>query len=244
MNLFISYRRDDTQEVARSMKTFLDQIPRIDDVFLDFDEIGIGEDFEESIRAALADSSHCLVLIGDDWAGARDGAKARIFDPEDFVRREAALALASEAKLIPVLVDDVEMPKASDLPSELKRLPKINAFSLRTSHFNDDMDDLLDAVFGEKAQSGSRWKQPELTVTSALAKFFGGLTSAAALILVVAVVSDLLGRASGTCGSLTCRVQQVFDVPYRDSVNLLVGGAAIILALGALLPFALRLLKR
>lgn len=245
MRLFISYRRADTQVTARAMKTFLDQIPRIDEVFLDFDEIGIGSDFEQAIQTALAKSSHCLILIGPGWKGAGADGAARIFDPEDFVRREAALALDSEAKVIPILVDGALMPKAADLPEELKRLPKINAFQLRTSHFNEDMDDLLDVVFGRKARAGSRWRRAPLTAGGIAARIAGGLALAFGLIVAVGIVSDLLARGSGGCGSLACRMRDLFGFERQeDALGPLYGLIAAVLAAGAALPFLPRWLGR
>jgi hypothetical protein len=247
MKLFISYRRADTQTLARSMKTFLDQIPKIDEVFLDFDEIAVGEDFERAIQSSLARSSHCLVLIGPDYLGAATGPEghARIFDPQDFVRREAALALDSEAGLIPVLVDGAPMPGADDLPDELKRLPRINAFQLRTSHFNEDMDDLLDVVFGKKKGRGSRWKRPKLTPAGVLARAGLGLVAGAGSLIAAGVVSDVMAQSGGGCGSLACRMQQVFGFARQeDALGAVMLFAAVILALGAFLPFLPRILRK
>lgn len=243
MRIFLSYRRADTQEVARSMKTFLDQIPRIDEVFLDFDHIAVGEDFERRIQTALSRSSHCLVLIGRDWAGSGGANGPRIFDPEDFVRREATLALESDTHLIPVLVDGAEMPKPAELPEGLKRLSRINAFSLRTSHFQADMDSLLDAVFG-KTHRGSRWRRAPMTGRGIAARLVGGLALAGAILVAGAIVSDVIGQATGTCGALTCRVQQVMGGGFGQARNIVVGGIALVLGLGAALPFLVRALRR
>ena len=243
MRIFLSYRRADTQEVARSIKTFLDQIPRIDEVFLDFDQIPVGEDFERRIQSALSRSSHCLVLIGRDWAGSGGANGPRIFDPEDFVRREAALALDSDTQLIPVLVDGADMPKPADLPDGLKRLARINAFSLRTSHFQADMDSLLDAVFG-KAHRGSRWRRAPLTPVGVVARLAAGFTVAGALVVAGAIVSDVLGQATGTCGALTCRVQQIIGGGFAQARNIVVGVVVLALGLGAAMPFLVRALRR
>ncbi|NBC21211.1 MAG: TIR domain-containing protein [Alphaproteobacteria bacterium] len=248
MRLFISYRRADTQTVARSMKTFLDQIPRIDEVFLDFDEIGIGEDFEAAIRSSLAKSSHCLVLIGKDYLGASTGPQGdtRIFDPQDFVRREAVLALESDARVIPVLVDGAPMPSADGLPEELKHLPKLNAFQLRTSHFNADMDDLLDVVFGQKKGRGSRWRRPKLTFAGALLRASLGFVAGLGLLIALGILSDIMARAGGGgCGSLACRMQQVFGFEHQeDALGAVMLFAAMVLGLGAFLPFLPRILRK
>ncbi len=247
MRLFISYRRADTQTVARSMKTFLDQIPRVDEVFLDFDEIGVGEDFEQAIQTSLAKSSHCLVLIGTDYLGASTGPEgtARIFDPQDFVRREAALALNSDARVIPVLVDGAPMPSADSLPEELKHLPKLNAFQLRTSHFNEDMDDLLDVVFGQKKGRGSRWRRAKLTFAGALMRASLGVVAGIGVLIAMGILSDMMARSGGGCGSLACRMQQVFGFERQeDALGAVMLFAAIVLGLGAFAPFLPRFLRK
>jgi len=244
MRLFISYRRADTQTLARSMKTFLDQIPRIDQVFLDFDEIGVGEDFEAEIQAALARSSHCLVLIGPDYLGTHtaQGEAARILQPGDFVRREAASALSSTARVIPVLIDGTDMPDDSDLPDDLKRLPRLNAFQLRTSHFEDDMDDLLDVVFARKSRRGSRWKRPRLGVLGGLGRAAVGLGIAGALVFAAALVNSIFQPFG--CSSLDCTVSQGLSLDYQSSVAVMISAILAILAIGAVTPFLPRLLDR
>ena len=73
------------------------------------------------------------------------------------VRREVRLALAGQVRLVPLLLDDTRMPRATELPPDLKALSSVNAFSLRTAHFDEDMDALLDALLGNKQGRGSRW---------------------------------------------------------------------------------------
>ena len=63
------------------------------------------------------------------------------------------------AEMVPILLDEAIMPAPNDLPEDLRKLSKINAFALRTSHFDEDMDDLLDALIGNKKGRGSRWRR-------------------------------------------------------------------------------------
>lgn len=246
MKLFISYRRADAQLTARAMKTLLDDIPAVPDVFLDFDEIAIGSDFEKAINAALAKCDACLILIGEKYLdGGQTGETPRIMQTGDFVRREAALALASGKKVVPVLIDGAPMPSADDLPEELKTLPRLNAFQLRTSHFNGDMDDLLDVLFGKKKGKGGRWRRPRLTVVGALMRLVLGAGLAAALVVALAVASDLHGQATQTCGSLACRMRDLLGLERQsDAVGAVLAAVAGIIALGALVPFLWRWTRR
>ena len=99
MNVFISYRRNDTQDLAGRIADRIRAVPQVDHVFIDVDGIEPGADFASKIRRALADSAVCILLIGSNWRGVREqGGTARIFEDRDFVRLEASGALASELK--------------------------------------------------------------------------------------------------------------------------------------------------
>lgn len=151
MNVFISYRRNDTQDLAGRIADRIRAVPQVDHVFIDVDGIEPGADFASKIRTALADSAVCILLIGPRWRGARaDGGTPRIFEAQDFVRQEAAVALASERKVLPVLANSASMPQAEELPEDLQRLPSINALSIRHTYFDHDIEYLIDVLLSRK----------------------------------------------------------------------------------------------
>jgi TIR domain len=243
MKVFLSYRRADSQATAGRMAQFLDAIPAVDEVFLDVDGIAPGENFERKIQDTLAQVSHAFVLIGPQWAGpVGAGGKTRLFDDEDMVRRELRLALGSQAKLVPILLDDTRMPRPADLPPELKALCSINAFSLRTAHFDEDMDDLLDALLGHKPGGrqgrGSRWRQAPLTPAGVAWRAAAGLAAGAALM----VGAGLVNRWADTgCYDLVCTLQAGLGIKDpADALGLLWVVGIAVLALGVAAPFALR----
>ncbi|MDO9072812.1 MAG: toll/interleukin-1 receptor domain-containing protein [Rubrivivax sp.] len=243
MKAFLSYRRADSQATAGRMAQFLDGIPAVDEVFLDVDGIAPGENFERKIQDTLAQVSHAFVLIGLQWAGpAGAGGKTRLFDDDDMVRREVRLALASRARLVPILLDDTRMPRPADLPPDLKALSSINAFSLRTAHFDEDMDDLLDALLGTKAGGrkgrGSRWRQAPLTLAGAAWRVAAGLAAGAVLM----VGAGLANRwADNGCPHLVCTLQSTFGITAEaDALGLLWMIGIAVLALSAAAPFVLR----
>lgn len=243
MKVFLSYRRADSQATAGRMAQFLDGIPAVDEVFLDVDGIAPGENFERKIQDTLTQVSHAFVLIGPQWAGpAGAGGKSRLFDDEDMVRREVRLALASRAKLVPILLDDTRMPRPADLPADLKALSSINAFSLRTAHFDEDMDDLLDALLGHKAGGkqgrGSRWRQAPLTLAGAAWRVAAGLAAGAALMIAAGLANRW---ADNGCYDLACTLQAAFGIAdAADALGLLWMLGIAVLAAGAATPFLLR----
>jgi len=151
MNVFIGYRRDDTQDLAGRIADRLRADPGIDNVFIDVDGIEPGVDFVAKIRVALAESDVCMLLIGRQWRGAGVvGQRPRIFEDRDFVRLEAASALAGTGKVVPVLANGAQMPEPEELPEDLRRLAQINAVSIRHAYFEHDIDYLIDVLLSRK----------------------------------------------------------------------------------------------
>ena len=120
MRVFLSYRRDDVGgHAGRLSDALVDRLGR-DQVFYDVTTIGAGRDFTMAIDQALASSDATLAVIGPGWlrAATADGSP-RLFEPDDFVRRELARALASGLPVVPVLVGGAALPAATELPDDL-----------------------------------------------------------------------------------------------------------------------------
>ncbi len=149
MNVFISYRRDDTKDFAGRLFDRLREESRIKKIFLDVDGIDKGADFKNKIDSAMGECDQALLLIGSGWC-----ADGRIKQDGDFVRLEADAALKSRAKVLPVLVNGAAMPKLADLPSDLAELPAINALSIRYDSFDRDSDYLVDVLLSRKKPQG------------------------------------------------------------------------------------------
>lgn len=144
--VFISYRRDDSAGYARALGDALAREFGAGRVFIDVDDIAAGSAFGEVIQQQLGRATLLLVLIGRRWLGEREGALPRLFDAEDFVRREVASGLARGAVVLPVLLDGAAMPQAQQLPPELQALAGRQALSLDNARYADDLQRLMDAV--------------------------------------------------------------------------------------------------
>ncbi|MGB3767043.1 MAG: formylglycine-generating enzyme family protein, partial [Phormidesmis sp.] len=81
-------------------------------------------------------------VMGKDWLTAKDAVGNRRLDnPADWVRLEVEAALERNVRVIPVLLDSVEMPLPSDLPESLQPLAYRNAARVRQDpDFIRDMD--------------------------------------------------------------------------------------------------------
>ena len=159
--IFISYRRSDCQSVANGLNDGLrNRLPDAQ-VFMDLDSIPPGADFEEHIREEIDQCDVVLVLIGDEWLTPEpDTGTRRIDQPNDFVRLEIMSSLRAEkVRVIPVLVEGARMPAATELPDDIARLARLNAYVLSDSHWARDITELTNFLRGSgpkaPAQTGT-----------------------------------------------------------------------------------------
>lgn len=144
--VFVSYRRDDSRGFAGRLTDDLIEMLGEDRVFRDI-EIPIGSDFTDVLHRAIAASDALLVVIGRGWASFSDtGFGARLFEPTDWVRTEIEAAFAQGKQVIPVLVDDAEMPAEDALPSSIARLMRVQAAVLSDRHWDTEVEDLADRL--------------------------------------------------------------------------------------------------
>ena len=145
--IFISYRRDDTEgHAGRLFEDLCDRFGK-DAVFMDVTGIEPGRDFRRAIEQQVASCGVLLAIIGKNWLTVADAkGKRRLDDPFDFVRLETAGALKRDIPVIPVLVHQAEMPRAEDLPEDLKDLAYRNGVELNHARWASDVQLLISAL--------------------------------------------------------------------------------------------------
>ncbi len=145
--IFISYRRDDTEgHAGRLFEDLRDRFGK-HAVFMDVAGIEPGRDFRRVIEQQVASCGVLLALIGKNWLTAADAnGKRRLDDAADFVRLETASALKRDIPVIPVLVHDAAMPRAEQLPDDLKDLAFRNGVELTHARWSSDVQLLIDAL--------------------------------------------------------------------------------------------------
>jgi hypothetical protein len=143
----ISYRRQDSLPVAGRLYDRLKSEFGRENVFMDFDSIPYGVDFRQHIRELLDNSKVLVALIGPDWFGRVKKRTRRIDDPSDFIRLEIAYAFERRIPVIPVLLGDTKMPKAEELPTDIKDLAFRNAITLDIGlDFHHHADRLVNGI--------------------------------------------------------------------------------------------------
>ncbi len=146
-DIFICYRRTESQHVAGRLFDHLERAFGEDRVFKDVDSIPVGSrDFEQEIKKELASAKIVLVVMGTDWLTCRDEAgRRRLDDSHDYVRVEIQWALDSKVWIVPLLVDKAEMPSRRDLPKKLARFALCQFQPMRADpDFRGDMVKLVD----------------------------------------------------------------------------------------------------
>ncbi len=143
--VFISYRRDDSKYQARDVYRALSAVLPHGHVFMDVDSIPPGANFKKILEGWVEQCDILLALIGPEWIGAIDTMTGlrRLDNPSDFVRIEIAKALARDIPVVPIVLDRAPMPRADELPENLKELVDRHAEFLEYRTFDTDVQRLI-----------------------------------------------------------------------------------------------------
>jgi len=114
---------------------------------MDVTAIQPGRDFRKAIDESIHRCSVVLAIVGQGWLESRDGSgHRRLEDENDFVRLEIASALQRDIAVVPVLVRGARMPRAEQLPDDLKELAFRNAVELTHARWKSDVQFLVQAL--------------------------------------------------------------------------------------------------
>jgi O-acetyl-ADP-ribose deacetylase (regulator of RNase III) len=141
--VFINYRIRDQVGYAALLDRVLTEEFGSETVFRDFRSVHPGDDFVSEIRGNLRSSVALLAIIGPGWARPA-GAEQQY----DWVHAELAEAFALGVRVIPVLVEDAELPREADLPPDIGPLSRCQAVRIRHSNVEADLDRVVATVAG------------------------------------------------------------------------------------------------
>jgi len=163
--IFVSYRRDDSEgEAGRLFDDLVREFSETS-VFMDVAAIEAGRDFRKAIDESVATCSVLLVIIGKEWNEAKnETGRRRLDDSFDLVRLQTASALKRGIPVIPVLVHGARMPRADQLPDDLKELAYRNGVELTRARWNSDLQSLIKTLRPHVEDSKSGPASPSRTV--------------------------------------------------------------------------------
>jgi hypothetical protein len=114
---------------------------------MDVDAIQPGRDFRKAIDESVHSCSVLLAMLGQNWLGCTSATgQRRLDDPHDFVRLEIASALMRDIPVVPVLVHGTRMPRAEQLPPDLRELAYRNGVELTHARWRSDVQVLIRAL--------------------------------------------------------------------------------------------------
>ena len=146
MSVFISYRRTDTQQAAGRLADRLIERFGREAVVIDVDTDQVGRDYRTLISEYLEDADLVLALIGPRFMAEGPDGTRRLDQPHDALRLELTHALARDVPVVPVLVDDAELPDPDDLPDDLRDLVFFGSVDLAHHRFDRDYSFLEERV--------------------------------------------------------------------------------------------------
>ena len=139
--IFITYRRTEAEFAAGALGRELRRHFGDEQIFRDKEDIAGGASWKQQLLHDIDKDSALLVLIGRDWAELKDSrGRRRLDNPADGVRLELNDAIKDGAAIIPVLLENAQMPDERELPPELVSLVDFNALKLRDGDWQHDVD--------------------------------------------------------------------------------------------------------
>ncbi|MEV6236966.1 TIR domain-containing protein [Lentzea sp. NPDC051838] len=139
-SVFVNYRVQDQPGYATLVHQALAGELGADEVFLASRSIRLGDDFVDQVFGTLRQCRVLIAVIGEKWAGL-------LGEPEqDWVQREIADAFSRGMRVIPVLVEDAEVPE--ELPEGIRALARCQHLRLRHYTIAHDMAHLVQELRG------------------------------------------------------------------------------------------------
>jgi hypothetical protein len=165
--VFINYRSEDSSSNGAWLYTELAHRFGEEHIFLDAESIPAGADFVEELLGRVRSARILLAVIGPRWLTATDPTgRRRIDDPADWIRREVAEAFTAGVRVIPVLTDQAELPRESELPADIAALSRSQCRHLRRREPTSDLARIvadlttLDPILAAAARSRGNAPRP------------------------------------------------------------------------------------
>jgi formylglycine-generating enzyme required for sulfatase activity len=131
-DLFISYRRENGSQMARLLRTYLEE--RGYRVFLDVEELKAGH-FDMALLRNIEAAQTFIVILSP-------GCLDRCKNDGDWLRIEIAQALKLGKKIIPLMMEGFKFPPKTEMPEDMNELDRHQAVLYSNDFFQASMDKL------------------------------------------------------------------------------------------------------
>ncbi|MBB5869053.1 WD40 repeat protein [Allocatelliglobosispora scoriae] len=154
--IFISYRRDDSQQATSYLYESLVKRYGRDSVFMDTQSLQPGLRWRDQLQEVISRCDIVIVVIGPVWCELREAAGGRRLDrTDDPVRVEIEMALAMAKPTMPVLIGGADLPRAEQLPESIRLLPEMHGAVLRERFLAEDTLTLI-TMLDNTQRTGAR----------------------------------------------------------------------------------------
>ncbi|HEY7592004.1 MAG TPA: toll/interleukin-1 receptor domain-containing protein [Actinophytocola sp.] len=120
----MNYRTGDGESAALAVSQFLAERLGTANVFHDSRTIRPGDLFDHELLRNVWRSDVLVAIVGPGWLNAGNKKGRAIDDEADWTRREIAEAFRHQVRVVPLLIDNAELPGVVDLPEALADLPR------------------------------------------------------------------------------------------------------------------------
>ena len=118
--IFISYRREDSQDAAWALADKLASRYGQANVFLDREAIGLGDEWRARVDHALEQARIVLVMIGPHWLSITDRwGRRRIDQADDVLAYELFTAHQNDVEVVPLYLHGMKPLPPEALPNRL-----------------------------------------------------------------------------------------------------------------------------
>ena len=165
--IFINYRRDDAPGDARGVRDGLAAKFGRSNIFMDVDNLFVGQRFDLELSKALDECDLLIVIIGPRWIELLN-ARAQTGE-RDYVREEIAEAIRRKIAVVPVRVGReggmAPLPKSEELPEDIRELVLYQKHDIAHERFGRDMAELIAGIVAVRnAKSNKGRNRPDPVV--------------------------------------------------------------------------------
>ena len=146
-SIFVNYRQSDSQHAAMAIASILKHSFADGEVFIDRSSILGGRDWPNSITAALDSAQVLVAVLGEDWLRSWDEhGRRRIDHPKDWVRLELSRSFERGIPVVPVLLENAEVPSPDALDPCLLGICSSQAIRVRLDTWDIDLERLISTL--------------------------------------------------------------------------------------------------
>lgn len=178
--VFLSYRIAESAYVVKEISRRMAQRIGRDNVFRDDDSVQLGTPYSRKVLRALEQCDLLVAVIGPFWLEVADSEGNRYLDDDgDWVRLELRKAFEQGTPVIPVLLDDAELPPPDRLPADIRTLGHSQFWRIHHRTVDSDIEGLLDRLLPESRPAAEAAQPPRWPHATQINQADNGSTIAA-----------------------------------------------------------------